>query len=157
METTHYKTSDNNTNSFTEKPFFELTKEMLGCVRDHNFERLSQICDDDYGIIDINTEGGSEIIRTREGWENWFKGLFQKLETMHAKTWSEITHYEAVKHDTMGYSVVDFDQVFHAGDQKLRFKVIATIIWKLDNGVWKESRYHSSLISVAPDNNATNN
>lgn len=132
-------------------PFFEETVEMLSCVRDHNFERLSKICDDDFGIIDINTEGGSEIIHDRAGWEAWFKGLFQNLKTLKAKTWSEITSYNALKHDTMGYGVVEFDQIFHAQGQKLRFKVIATIIWKLENDIWKESRYHSSLVSVGPD------
>lgn len=136
---------------FSRKPFYDRTLEMLNCVRDFNFERLAEICDDDYGIIDINTEGGSEIIRDREGWENWFRGLFAQLQNMKAKTWSEITGYEAVESGDMGYSVVDFDQVFHSGPQRLRFKVIATIIWKKVGGIWKEARYHSSLISVGPD------
>lgn len=131
-----------------EKPFFELTTEMLDCVRDHNFERLSQICDDDFGIIDINTEGGSEVIRDRKGWENWFTGLFEQLKAMKASTWSEITRYEALKKTDMGMSVVDFDQVFIAGDKKLRFSVIATIVWKLENGTWHEARYHSSMLGV---------
>lgn len=130
------------------KPFFNLTVEMLDCVRDHNFDRLAQICDDDYGIIDINTEGGSEIIRDRQGWENWFSGLFTRLEAMKAITWSEITHYEAVEGSDMGYSVVDFDQVFIVADKKMRFEVIATIIWKKEGEEWKEARYHSSLIRV---------
>lgn len=63
----------------------------------------------------------------------------------------EITGYEAVESGDMGYSVVDFDQVFHSGLQRLRFKVIATLIWKKVGGLWKEARYHSSLISVGPD------
>lgn len=130
------------------KPFFDLTVEMLGCVRDHEFDRLSEICDDDFGIIDINTEGGSEIIRDRNGWEEWFRGLFKKLEAMNATTWSEITRYEAIEGTDMGYGVVDFDQVFIAGEKKLRFAVIATIIWKKEGEEWKESRYHSSLVSV---------
>jgi hypothetical protein len=143
METTEIRN-----NIKVNAPFFDLTAEMLDCVRDHNFERLSQICDDDFGIIDINTTGGSEIIRDREGWENWFRSLFGKLKEMDAKTWSEITAYEAIQHETMGYSVVDFDQVFIAGEQKLKFSVIATIIWKKIDGQWYESRYHSSLKSV---------
>ena len=131
-----------------EKPFFDLTEEMLGCVSDHNFHRLAEICDDDFGIIDINTEGGSEIIRDRQGWENWFKTLFSKLEKMNASTWSEITNYEALAYTDMGYSVVDFDQVFIVDNRKMRFAVIATIIWKKEEGLWKESRYHSSLVNV---------
>jgi len=134
--------------SMTDKPFFELTREMLACVRDHNFTRLSEICDDDFGIIDINTTGGSEIIRDRHGWENWFTSLFAKLNELKAETWSEITGYEAVQQSDMGYSVVDFDQIFIAGDQRLRFSVIATIIWKKQGGEWKEARYHSSLLGV---------
>ncbi len=126
-------------------PLFDLTVEMLGCVRDHNFDRLSEICDDDYGIIDINTEGGSEIIRDREGWENWFQGLFTNLDKMQATTWSEITNYEVSTTGDMAYSVVDFDQVFIVGDKKMRFGVIATIIWKKVGDDWKEARYHSSL------------
>jgi hypothetical protein len=132
------------------KPFFSLTKEMLDCVRDHNFDRLSQICDDDFGIIDINTQAGSEIIRDRAGWENWFKGLFVQLDEMNATTWSEITRYEALEKTDMGYCVVDFDQIFIAGEQKFRFSVIATIIWKKENEVWKESRYHSSMVKLSP-------
>lgn len=131
------------------KPFFDLTVEMLDCVRDHRFSRLAEICDDDFGIVDINTEGGSEIIRDRQGWENWFRSLFEQLNTIQAVTWSEITHYEALQREELGYSVVDFDQIFIAGEKKLRFSVIATIIWKRAGNQWKESRYHSSLIKVA--------
>lgn len=138
------------TEEMRSKPFYQLTEEMFHCVSKHNFDRLAQICDDDFGIIDINTTGGSEIIRDRKGWENWFSGLFVKLSEMKAETWSEITNYEAVESENMGYGVVDFDQLFIAGDQKLRFSVIATIIWKKVEGTWKESRYHSSLIKVEP-------
>jgi hypothetical protein len=135
---------------FTTKPLFALTQEMLDCVRDFNYERLSNICDDDHGIVDINTTGGSEIIRDRAGWSAWFTGLFQKLREMNAKTWSEISHYEVVMGSDMAYSVVDFDQYFVTPEQKLRFGVLATIIWKKTADGWKESRYHSSLKGVQP-------
>ncbi len=135
----------------TAKPFFALTQEMLNCVRDFNFTRLAAICDDDYGIVDINTTGGSEIIRDRAGWEAWFTGLFAKLTEMKASTWSEITHYEVVTGEDMAYSVVDFDQVFVTPEQRLRFGVLATIIWKKTSDGWKEARYHSSLKGVQPD------
>ena len=130
------------------QPFFDQTVEMLDCVRDHHFERLAELCDDDFGIIDINPEGGSEIIRDRSGWEKWFKSLFQQLKAMQATTWSEITRYEALQRTDMGYSVVDFDQRLLVGEKDMRFSVIATIIWKLEDGEWKESRYHSSLVKV---------
>ncbi|MGB3779687.1 MAG: hypothetical protein WA960_15100 [Tunicatimonas sp.] len=131
-----------------DKPFFALTLEMLNCVRDHNFSRLEQICDDDFGIVDIDTEGGSRIIRNQTEWAAWFTGLFQQLDGMKAVTWSEITGYEALKKQDMGYSVVDFDQLFVVGEKRMRFSVIAIIIWKRTGDVWQESRYHGSLIRV---------
>lgn len=134
--------------SWYEKPFFKLTEEMLQCVSKQNFERLSQICDDDFGIIDINTDGGSEVIRDKQGWAEWFTGLFAKLKAMEATTWSEITRYESMIRTDMGMSVVDFDQMFVVGDKKMRFSVIATIVWKLEDKTWKEARWHSSLLTV---------
>lgn len=135
---------------WNEKPFFDLTVEILNDVRDHDYDHLSSICDDDFGIVDINAEGGSEIIRDREGWEKWFQGLFKQLDEMKAKTWSEITNYEALKREKLGYGVVDFDQYFIAGEQKLKFGVIATIIWKKEGDKWLESRYHSSVKKIEP-------
>ena len=135
-----------------EQPFFRLTVELLDCVRDHNFERLSAICDDDFGIVDINTEGTNEVIRNRLEWENWFKSLFKQLKALNASTWSEITHYEAVQKKEMGYSVVYFNQILVIGTKRMSFSVVATIIWKLIDNYWKESRYHSSLIGVKKEN-----
>ncbi len=80
-----------------EKPFFSETARMLEDVSNHDFDDLSQVCDDDFGIIDINVQGGAEVIRNREGWENWFKNLFIQLDQIEASTWSEITNYEAIE------------------------------------------------------------
>ena len=137
-----------NTIAMQEKPFFALTTRLLDCVRDHDYGTLSVMCDDDFGIVDITTTGGSKIIRDRAGWEEWFTTLFAQLDALRAQTWSEITDYQAVLSGDMGYSVVDFDQIFVTEGEKLRFKVIATIIWKRVDGRWRESRYHSSLIGV---------
>lgn len=134
---------------FRKKPFFELTVVLLNSVRDHDFEHLASMCDDDYGIIDINMDGGSEIIRDRATWENWFQRLFSQLDSMNAQTWSEITGYESYMRSDLGYSVVDFDQMLVVGDKTMRFSVIATIVWKKEADGWKESRYHSSLVKVA--------
>lgn len=133
------------------KPFFDLTAEMFRCVRDHDFTTLAGICDDDFGIIDINVEGGSQVIRDRAGWEQWFTGLFTQMKAMDATTWSEITRYEAVEASDMGYSVVDFDQVFIGEGKLLRFSVLATIVWKRAGDAWKEARYHSSLLKVVEE------
>ena len=132
------------------KPFYDLTVRLLGCVRDHDLPTLSALCDDDFGIVEITTTGGSMVIRDRAAWEEWFTGLFAQLDAAKASTWSEITGYEARMGADMAYSVVDFDQMFVTEQESLRFTVIATIIWKREDGAWKESRYHSSLIAVAP-------
>jgi hypothetical protein len=132
-----------------QKPFFSLTYELLNCVRDHNFDLLAELCDDDFGIIDINETGGTMVARNRAEWENWFRTLFAKLDAMQAKTWSIITEYEAVQTKEMGYSVVYFDQYLQFAGQTQCFKATSTIIWKLTSGGWKEARYHGSLLGVA--------
>lgn len=38
-------------------PFFHETKTILDSVSKHDFDRLATMCDDDFGIVDINTEG----------------------------------------------------------------------------------------------------
>lgn len=132
------------------KPLYDLTVSLLACVRDHDFTTLATLCDDDFGIVEITTTGGSLVIRDRTGWVEWFTGLFAQLDAAKARTWSEITGYEARVGQDMAYSVVDFDQMFMTEQDSLRFTVIATIIWKKEDGSWKESRYHSSLVRVAP-------
>jgi len=131
------------------KPFFQLTETILNCVRDHNYELLSSICDDDFGIIDINETGGTMVAKNRADWENWFKTLFAKLNIMNATTWSEITEYDALETAEMGYSVVFFNQYLKVENVTQCFKATSTIIWKKTDDGWKESRYHGSLLSVA--------
>ena len=131
------------------KPFFQLTETILNCVRDHNYELLSSICDDDFGIIDINETGGTMVAKNRADWENWFKTLFAKLNSMNATTWSEITEYDALETAEMGYSVVFFNQYLKVENVTQCFKATSTIIWKKTDDGWKESRYHGSLLSVA--------
>lgn len=132
------------------KPFYDLTVSLLGCVRDHDFDTLARLCDDDFGIVEITTTGGSLVIRDRPGWEGWFTGLFAQLDEAKARTWSEVTGYDVRVGADMAFSVVDFDQMFVTEHESLRFSVIATIIWKQVDGIWQESRYHSSLIGVTP-------
>ncbi len=65
---------------------------------------------------------------------------------MQAHTYTEIRDYQALQHETLGYSVVNFDQFLEVGGQKLRFNCVTTIIWKKVGNRWKESRWHVSLI-----------
>lgn len=132
------------------KSFYQLTETLLNCVRDHNYDLLSTLCDDDFGIIDINETGGTMVARNRNEWENWFKTLFAKLDEMNATTWSEITEYDELETAEMAYSVVFFNQYLKLGESTQCFKATSTIIWKKTNEGWKESRYHGSLLSVNP-------
>lgn len=133
------------------KPFYQETLKLFESVAKHDLNSLADLCDDDFGIVDLNEEGKNIIIRTREEWEDWFKTLFAKLDNMNARTWTEVTNYEAVQDTSMGYSVVDFDQLLEVADKKLRFSCITTIIWKKTPNGWKEARYHSSLLGVRED------
>ncbi|MGK7395405.1 MAG: nuclear transport factor 2 family protein [Candidatus Cyclobacteriaceae bacterium M3_2C_046] len=134
-----------------EKPFYRESLQLFEAVSQHDFTTLASLCDDDFGIVDLNEEGKNVVIRDRKGWEQWFTNLFAKLKQMKAETWTEITNYEALKGTDMGYSVVDFDQLLKLEQDTLRFSCITTIIWKKTEQGWKESRYHSSLIKVAKD------
>ena len=129
------------------KPFYEKTILLFNYVRDNNFEDLAQLCDDDFGIVDIDTDGGSKMIRNRQEWENWFHELFAKLKAMNARTDTEILAYDAIATQEMGYSVVEFCQRLYVNDKVGKFYCVATIIWKKNsNGKWKEARWHASLL-----------
>lgn len=129
------------------KPFYDETVRLFRYVSENNFEDLAELCDDDFGIVDIDTDGGSKMIRNRQEWENWFHELFAKLKAMNARTDTEILTYDALKTEAMGYSVVEFCQRLHVGGQIGKFFCVVTIIWKRTaEGSWKEARWHASLL-----------
>lgn len=131
-----------------DKPFFGETVALLRAVRDHDFGTLSELCDDDFGIVDIAPDGSGVPIRTRAEWEAWFRdSLFPKLAAMGATTDSEITGYEALHDGNLGYGVLDFRQTLSVAGTKATFDCIATLIWKRTPSGWKESRWHCSVIS----------
>jgi len=129
------------------QPFAEETKTLFRCVSEHDFDTLAALCDDDFGIIDLGTEGQNVVVETRQDWEDWFHNLFEQLDAMNAHTATKITKYQAIQKAEMGYSVVDFCQMLTVGDATLNFNCVVTIIWKLTDDGWKESRWHCSLIS----------
>jgi hypothetical protein len=129
------------------KPFYQETELLFTCVSNHDFETLAALCDDDFGIIDLDPQGKNVVVHDRAGWELWFKTLFQNLKQMNAHTYTEIKDYQALQHETMGYGVVHFDQFLELNNQKLRFGCVTTIIWKKVGDTWKESRWHVSLIN----------
>ena len=128
------------------QPFATETKTLFRCVSEHDFDTLAALCDDDFGIIDLGTEGQNVVVETREEWENWFHALFAKLDAMQATTRTEIEKYRALVNGDMGYSVVDFCQILDVQGQEGRFYCVVTIIWKRVGDEWKESRWHCSLI-----------
>mgnify|MGYP006278706465 FL=1 len=134
--------------SFAGQPFFAETQRLFRYVSDHNFEDLAALCDDDFGIVDLGPGGESVVIDTREEWENWFRTLFAKLEAMDAETDTEITDYRAMVSGDLGYSVVRFTQRLNVAEVDSFFYCIVTIIWKNTPDGWKESRWHTSLLSV---------
>jgi hypothetical protein len=129
-------------------PFAAETKTLFRCVSQHDFETLAALCDDDFGIIDLGTEGQSVVVEDRAAWANWFHTLFARLDEIQAQTSTEIQKYQALQMGEMGYGVVDFCQLLTVGGQTARFYCVVTIIWKRVSEVWKESRWHCSLIRV---------
>jgi len=101
--------------SFKKTPFFEFMLPMFNSGRDFNHDHSATICDDDFGITDINTITDSKIIRARHGLGKWFKGLFPNLKDLSSITWSKITHHETLQSKDMGHCVVYFDQIRMSG------------------------------------------
>jgi ketosteroid isomerase-like protein len=131
---------------FAELPHFADTVTLLRCVRDHDFDTLAALCDDDFGIIDVDPSGQPRAIRTRADWEAWFHGLFATLDTMHARTDSDIVDYHASTSGDLAYSVLEFRQYLSVGDATATFDCIATIVWKRTPDGWREARWHASVI-----------
>jgi ketosteroid isomerase-like protein len=130
------------------KPFLDETVTLLRAVREHDFETLAALCDDDFGIVDIAPDGSGVPIRTRADWEAWFRDrLFPTLAAMGAETDSEITGYDALVAGELGYGVLDFRQTLSVGGLVATFDCIATIIWKQTPQGWRESRWHCSVIA----------
>ncbi|MFN3214868.1 MAG: nuclear transport factor 2 family protein [Acidimicrobiales bacterium] len=130
-----------------DKPFFDLTVELLRGVRDHDFDTLAAICDDDFGIIDIAPDGGNVAIRNRTEWEAWFRNLFAQLAALDATTDSEILAYDAVQTAELGYSVLEFRQTLELRGMVATFDCITTIVWKFQDGRWREARWHGSVLA----------
>lgn len=138
---------DDSALTFGDQPFYEETVTLLHCVRDHDLATLAALCDDDFGIVDIDVDGNARPIRDRAEWEEWFTTLFATLDAMNAATDSLILDYRALKEGTLGFGVLEFEQTLTVGHHVARFECVATIIWKLTAEGWREARWHASIIS----------
>lgn len=132
----------------TGKPFAQETLTLLRSVRDHNYDALAALCDDDFGIVDGDHTGRISIIRTRAEWEQWFRTLFATLGSMGARTDSEVTRYDAQESAAMGFSALEFRQLLGLGEHQATFECVATIVWKRTATGWKEARWHVSIVSA---------
>lgn len=133
--------------SFADQPFYDETLTLLDSVRDHDFAALADLCDDDFGIVDIDVAGNARPIRTRLAWEAWFRELFATLEDMDASTESVITSYQALREGTLGFGALEFRQTLTVGAHVATFDCVATIVWKLTPRGWREARWHASIVS----------
>lgn len=132
---------------FSEEPFYTETLTLLRSVRDHDFETLAELCDDDFGIVDVDPTGASRPIRTRIEWEAWFHELFDTLDGMGAATDSEVIDYRGTVEDRLGFGVLEFRQTLRVRDLVATFDCVATIVWKRSDFGWREARWHASVIS----------
>ncbi len=128
------------------EPLFDETLTLLRAVRDHDFDTLAELCDDDFGIVDIAPDGNAVPIRTRAEWEAWFRHLFESLDAMGAATDSRINRYDVMVADELAYSVVEFRQTLTVGDVVAWFDCVSTIVWKRTAAGWREARWHCSVI-----------
>ena len=142
-----YSPLDNPPSRFAHRPFYAETLTLLRGVRDSDLETLSRLCDDDYGIFDVDPSGQPRVIRTRVEWERWFHEVFATLDALNATIDSEILSYKATRDDQLSYSVVEFRQFLTTGEHTATVDCIATIIWKQTNRGWREARWHASVIS----------
>ncbi len=133
---------------FADVPFYAETVTLLKSVRDHDFDTLAALCDDDFGIVDAGPDQTPVAVPDRAGWEAWFRGLFAQLDAMGADTDSHITGLQSSVTSEMGFSVLYFDQFLFFAGERARFECTATIVWKLTESGWKEARWHVSILSA---------
>ncbi len=132
---------------FSHRPFYAETLSLLRSVRDHDFESLQWMCDDDFGIVDVDPSGQARVIRNKAEWSEWFHELFATLDAIGADTDSEILGYRAIKEQSLGFSVVEFRQSLTIGEHTALFDCVATIVWKKTSRGWREARWHGSVVS----------
>lgn len=132
---------------FADVPFYAETLQLLRSVRDHDFDTLAGLCDDDFGIVDVDPSGAAKPIRNRAEWEQWFRELFATLDALEATTDSIIDDYQATVSGDMGFSVLEFTQTLQTAAGTAHFECVATIIWKRTLEGWREARWHASVIS----------
>jgi ketosteroid isomerase-like protein len=133
---------------FADQPFYTETVSLLRAVRDHDLPSLASLCDDDFGIVDVDPAGSARPVRDRAEWEAWFTELFATLDALDAGTDSEILDYRAIRDGTLGWAALEFRQTLTCDGATATFDCVATLVWKLTADGWREARWHASVVSA---------
>lgn len=131
---------------FADRLLWTETTDLLRHVRNHDLERLSALCDDDFGIVDVDPAGNGVHVPDREAWTNWFTTLFATLDALGAETDSEVTGYDVLAGTDMAYVNLEFRQFLEIGELVATFDAVATIVWKHTADGWREARWHCSVL-----------
>ena len=134
--------------AYETKPFYRETRAMLDAVNALDLETLRGLVDDDYGIVDIDPEGHSVVIESKEAWDAYMARNMAAMRAAGAQLDSEIVDYDGEVGESFGYSVVHFRQSVTLGGNTLDNHCVATIVWKNTDDGWKEARWHCSLKSA---------
>ncbi len=132
---------------FADAPFFAETLTLLRSVRDHDFDTLAELCDDDFGIVDIDPAGTARPLRRSRPVGELVPRTLLDVER-HGRL-DRLPHRQLPSNRVgrPGYSVLDFTQTLTVGDHVATFECVATIIWKRTAAGWREARWHASVIS----------
>jgi hypothetical protein len=129
-----------------ETPFYQLTRSLLDSVNTLDYDGLRRMVDDEFGIVDVDPEGKSIVIDDMDAWERYMRVNMEAMRDAEAELSSEILDYRESATTDMAFSVVRFRQDVGLGSQTISNFCLATIIWKRQNGSWKEARWHCSLL-----------
>ncbi len=132
-----------------QQPLLNEVCTLFECVSTADFPRLAALCDDDFGIVDLDPEGKNVLVRTRAEWEAWFQRLFATLPAIGATTYTHITRYQVLPTPQMALCVVEFTQYLQLATERHPFDCVVTIVWKrpeADADRWVEARWHVSLL-----------
>jgi len=125
----------------------DATLNLFRYVETKQFEPLAALCDDDFGIVDLDPEGKNVLVRTRSEWEAWFQNLFAQLKQLNAHTYTTITRYNVLPTAEMALVVAEFTQYLVLGQEQHPFDCVVTIVWKkTPENQWQEARWHVSLL-----------
>lgn len=131
-----------------DQPLRAETQALLDAVNTLDLDALRAMVDDDYGIVDVDPEGRTVVIDTKEQWDAYMDLNFTAMRAGGAVLSSRVLDYQGVEAGRLGYSVVRFDQRVEIAGTVIENPCIATVVWKRTDDGWKEARWHCSPAPV---------